>query len=87
MDAFNATTTPAQTFIAVDGQDVTVRPVADPATGRVYVEIGVQDEPYRVETVRLSPGILTLFTRAVLTAGFCAELVNVAAGTPSTVGE
>ncbi len=87
MDAFNPSVTPYQTFTTEDGQDLDVRPVRD-ESGRVLVELRVRESDTREGvSVRLSPGILTRFTNAVVTAGLCAELVNVAAGTPSTLGE
>ncbi|MDT0472810.1 hypothetical protein RM863_11810 [Streptomyces sp. DSM 41014] len=75
------------TFIAEGGQDLTVRPVADRETGRTLVEIAIQDLFEDPQAVRLSPGIVVLLTRAIAAAGFCAELVNVASGKPSTMGE
>jgi hypothetical protein len=90
MDAFNAATTPAKTFIDLDGQDVNVRPVWEEGEKRVVVELEINGGAWGETgsaTIRLSPGIIPQFVDTVTWAALLGEMANLAAGNPSTPGE
>ncbi|MGW0920421.1 hypothetical protein ACWD3J_15555 [Streptomyces sp. NPDC002755] len=89
MPTFPASSTPAKTFIDLQGQDVAIRPVWDESEGRVVVELtvnGGDPAEFGGVTLRLSNALVPGFVDFTTIAAFLAETANVAEGNPTLRG-
>lgn len=73
MASFDPNNTLAKTFIDIDGQAVSLRPVYDSGLRRTVVELKVGEK-----TAKLSTGAIPDFTDFVLIAAVLAETANLA---------